>query len=112
MSIKIALLKSGETVISDAMELMAENKPCGYLLKDPHRIHIDYGNPILLTEEKNSSGTDVQVTFSSWIPLTSEKEIAIPTDWVVTIVEPIKTIREMYEEKINEQTSKVSYSEN
>ena len=112
MSIKIALLKSGETVISDAKELVLEDTPCGYLLSNPHKIKLDYNDGIFLTEEKDTDSGDVQVTFSTWIPLTSENEIAIPKDWVVTIVEPLETIRKMYEEKINEQNNKVSNSQN
>ena len=38
MSIKIALLKSGEQVVSDIKELMSEEKPVGYLLKDPETL--------------------------------------------------------------------------
>jgi len=109
MSIKIALLKSGETIISDAKELVLEDTPCGYLFSNPHKIKLD---GIFLTEEKDTNSGDVQVIFSTWIPLTSENEIAIPKDWVVTIVEPLETIRKMYEEKINEQNNKVSNSQN
>ena len=112
MSIKIALLKSGETIISDAKELMLEDTPCGYLFNNPHKIKLNYNEGIFLTEEKDASGGDVQVTFSTWIPLTSENDIAIPKDWVVTIVEPLETIRKMYEEKINEQNNKMSNSQN
>jgi hypothetical protein len=112
MSIKIALLKSGETIISDAKELVLEDTPCGYLFSNPHKIKLEYDDGIFLTENKDSVESDVKVTFSSWIPLTSEDEIAIPKDWVVTIVEPLETIRKMYEEKINEQNNKVSNSQN
>jgi hypothetical protein len=113
MSIKIVLLKSGESIISDAKELVLEDKPCGYLLKNPHKIQLNYDGGILLTENKNSTQSgEVEVTFSTWIPLTSDNEIVIPKDWVVTIVEPLKTITEMYEEKINEQNNKVSNSQN
>ena len=112
MSIKILLLKSGETIISDAKELISENKCCGYLLNNPHKIKIDYDNKIFLSEEKDCSSGDVQVTFSTWIPLTNDTEISIPPSWVVTNVEPLETIRKMYEEKIDEQNNKVLNSQN
>ena len=38
MSIKIALLKSGEQVVTDIKELLSEDKPVGYLFKDPEKI--------------------------------------------------------------------------
>ena len=36
---------------------------------------------------------------SPWIILTKDDNIPIRPDWIVTIVEPIDTIGEMYEEK-------------
>mgnify|MGYP006269284037 CR=1 FL=1 len=108
MSIKILLLKSGENIICDAKELISEEKTCGYLLKDPFRMTLE--SPVFLTEtiEEVQDKSSIRVAFSPWILLTSDKEIPIPTDWVVTIVEPIESVKEMYEEKINEQNSKVS----
>jgi hypothetical protein len=46
-----------------------------------------------------------------WIVLTSDEKIPVPLDWVVTIVEPIETIKKMYEEKVNGQDSQVSFTE-
>ena len=34
MSIKLALLKSGENVIADIKELVSEEKVCGYLFQE------------------------------------------------------------------------------
>jgi hypothetical protein len=110
MSIKIALLKSGETIISDAKELISEEKLCGYLFEKPHKININ--KTIFLTENQSTDvENSIDVTFSPWILLTLEDKIAVPHDWVVTIVEPIKTIIELYEEKVNGKTSEVSSSE-
>ncbi len=109
MSIKILLLKSGETVISEAKELISEEKVCGYLLENPHKI--ETRKTVLLVEENNPTNGDLEISISPWIVLTSDTKIPIPTDWVVTIVEPIKTIKEMYEEKVNGQNSQVSFTE-
>jgi hypothetical protein len=59
-------------------------------------------NSIFLTEEsiEPEDGT-VSVTFSSWILFSSDNEIPVRPDWIVTIVEPVKSIKEMYEEKVN-----------
>jgi hypothetical protein len=46
-----------------------------------------------------------------WIVLTSDKQIPVPPDWIVTIVEPIETVKEMYEEKVNGKDSQVSLIE-
>ena len=100
MSVKIALLKSGESVIADIKELISEDKVCGYLFTNPHKMQIS--NSIFLTENpvEPEDGT-VSVTFSSWILFTSDDEIPVRPDWIVTIVEPVKSIKEMYEEKVN-----------
>ena len=99
MSIKLAVLKSGENVISDAKELIVENKICGYLFNKPHKV--EFAKPILLLEE-NSVPTDgeLQITLSPWIVLSSDTQVPVPTDWIVTIVEPVASVKEMYEEKV------------
>ena len=109
MSIKLALLKSGETVISDAKELISDDKVCGYLFTNPHKV--ETRRTVLLIEENENPHGDLEVSLSPWIVLTSDTQIPVPPDWVVTIVEPIQTIKEMYEEKVNGQDSQVSFTE-
>jgi hypothetical protein len=66
-------------------------------------------NSIFLTEEPiGSEDGTVSVTFSSWILFTSDNEIPVRPDWVVTIVEPVKDIKKMYEEKVNGTECEVS----
>ena len=99
MSIKLAILKSGENVISDAKELIVENKICGYLFNKPHKV--EFAKPILLLEE-DSAPTDgeLQITLSPWIMLSKDTQVPVPTDWIVTIVEPVASVKEMYEQKV------------
>ena len=107
MSVKIALLKSGESVIADMKELVSEDKVCGYLFTNPHKMQVS--NSIFLAEESVEQGNGtVSVTFSSWILFTSDTEIPVRPDWVVTIVEPVKDIKQMYEEKVNGTEREVS----
>lgn len=110
MSIKLALLKSGETVISDIKELISEDKVCGYLFNDPHKI--EYRRPVLLVEEsKNMPSGELQISLSPWIILTSQNQIPIPPDWVVTIVDPIESVKVMYEGKIENEEHQMSFTE-
>ena len=109
MSIKLALLRSGETIISDAKELISDNKVCGYLFTKPHKV--ETRKTVLLVEENEDPGGNLEVSLSPWIILTNDEQIPVPPDWVVTIVEPIQTIKEMYEEKVNGQDSQVSFTE-
>jgi hypothetical protein len=105
MSVKIALLKSGESVIADIKELISEEKVCGYLFTKPHKIEVS--NSFFLTEQPTESDS-VSITFSSWILFASDDEIPVRPDWIVTIVEPIITIKQMYEEKLNGTERKMS----
>ena len=110
MSIKLLLLKSGETIISDAKEVVSINDESGersvhsYLLKDPNKINIQ--QPFLISEEESLDS--IQISLSPWIILTSDDEIQVYPDWVVTIVEPIDSLKKMYEEKLNGKNSEVS----
>ena len=101
MSIKLVMLKSGESLITDAKELIVEDKVCGYLFCKPHRI--EYRKPIILSEEKETTDGEVQVSLSPWILLTSENQIPVPTDWLVTMVDPVQSIKEMYVERVGEE---------
>ena len=102
MSIKLAVLKSGEQVIADAKELVSEEKVRGYLFTKPHKVVST--QPLLLTEEQQGDNS-LEVTLSPWIILSADKEVVVPTDWVVTVVEPLESVIKMYEEKVNGQSS-------
>ena len=99
MSIKLVLLKSGEQVIADAKELVADDKVRGYLLNKPQKVSAT--KPILLTEVSGSDDPNIQITLAPFILLTKDEDIVVPTDWVVTVVEPLETLVEMYQEKVN-----------
>ena len=93
MAIKLAVLQDKEQLICDIKELIDDKKPVGYLLKIPHKLIVD--------EEKLNEDESVKITLTPWILLTNDQEIVIPNNHVVTIVEPIDSIKEMYMEKIN-----------
>ena len=97
MSVKLAILQENEQVIAEIKELVDDGKPVGYLLNDPHRVVVN--QPFLV--EKVDDDTSIQVTLTPWILLTTDKDIIIPGNHVVTIVEPLDSVKEMYLEKIN-----------
>lgn len=107
MSIKLALLKSGETVISDMKELISEEtgekRVIGYLFSNPKKVV--YTTPILLTEQENQLEKSVEISFSPWILLSKDSEILVPTDWVVTLVDPIDSVSKTYEGEVNGSTN-------
>jgi hypothetical protein len=102
MAIKLLLLKSGENIIADVKELVSEEKVHGYLLINPQKLIV--GQQFLLQEtETENTQSDVKISMSPWMFLSSESEIVIRTDWIVTIVEAIESITKMYKEKcVNE----------
>jgi hypothetical protein len=102
MTVKLALLKSGENVIADIMELVDENE---------NVVSLVFSNPYvvrLLTPEllmENSLGVqgeiEHKVSYSPWIVLSQDKKIAVDPKWVVTIVDPHEWIKSSYEERMN-----------
>ena len=96
MAIKLAVLQDHEQVIAEIKELVDEGKPIGYLFTNAHRV---------LTEKQflaeSNDDRKVQITLSPWILLSADKEVLVPRHQVVTIVEPIDSLKEMYSEKIN-----------
>ena len=96
MSVKLAILQSKEQVIAEIKELVDDGNPVGYIFTNPHCVYAD--KQYLVEENEDRS---VQITLSPWILLTSDKEILVPKHQVITIVEPIDSVKEMYSEKVN-----------
>ena len=97
MAVKLAILSSKEQVISEIKELVDDGKPVGYMLRYPHRVIID--QPFLV--ENLDDDKSVQITLTPWVLLTEDKDIVIPGNHVITLVEPIDSIKEMYSAKVN-----------
>ena len=104
MTIKLMLLKSGEDVISDVTEMCVGteekrqvigynlNKPCVVKMRDPN----------LIKEEGPKKQSGFAVSLFPWMPLTKQEVIPVPADWLITMVEPIDKLKEMYVEDIVE----------
>ena len=107
MSIKLSLLKSGEQIISEMKELVAEGQDTAnaYMLENPHIVEIK--DRQFVTEEDKKRGGDfgIDVALIPWIVLSKDKKMIIPIDTVLTIVNPIDSIVKMYQEKINGQSN-------
>ncbi len=100
MRVKLLLLKSGEDLIADISEMVSgedENRHViGYFLTKPCIVKMR--EPTLLTEEstEEQKKSAFQVSLYPWMPLTVDYVIPVPSDWVVTIVEPIARLTQMY----------------
>ena len=94
MTIKILLLKSGEDVVADVKEMVSpDKKVIGYFLSKPCIIK-------LLPKKSEGDKRETSISMYPWMPLAEEKEIPLPTDWVVTMVTPIKKVETMYKEDV------------
>ena len=101
MSIKITVLKSGEQIISDMKELMAENeeKVQAYMLVNPHTYEISE-KQFMTEEEKEVGDYGIDVSLLPWLILSKDKKMIIPTDSVLTVVEPLESVTQLYLDKI------------
>ena len=105
MSIKVALLKTNEQVISDVKELVSDDKPVAYLFEKPHVLDI---NKFSLSEDKGK--TSIEVTLSPWILVSEDDKIPVSIDHVIALVEPIKSVKKMYLEKTNGSSNQTDSS--
>ena len=94
MTIKILVLKSGEDVIAEVQEMVSsDNQVIGYFLSKPCVVK-------LLPKTTDGNKRETSISMYPWMPLAKEKQIPLPTDWVVTMVTPIEKVETMYKEDV------------
>ena len=105
MTVKLAILKSGEDIVADIKEMIVgegdDARVVGYHLTRPCGVTLN-SKQLKIDDEKDT----YQLKLFPWCPLTKQEKIPIPSDWVVTIVEPIDKIAEMYKKEVLNGTSK------
>ena len=98
------LLKSGEDIISDVTEMRVgtddDSQVIGYQFDKPCVVKMRAPNLIKQEGPKKQSG--FEVSLFPWMPLTKQEKIPVPADWMITMVEPIDKLKEMYIEDIVE----------
>ena len=102
MSVQLALLKSGEDVIADIKEYRdSDDNLVSYLFKDPFTIKIKTSQ--LLVEDESTPKHEV--IYYKWISLSKDTDIVVNPDWVVCITDPLDSIKQSYEERLNARRS-------
>ena len=106
MTVKLAILKSGEDIVADIKEMVVgegdDARVVGYVLTKPCGVSLN-SKSIKIDDEKDT----YQLKLFPWCPLTKNEKIPITADWVVTIVDPIDKITQMYtKEVLTDGTSK------
>lgn len=98
MTVKLAVLKSGEDVVADIKELIdEEGNVVSLIFNNPVAVKLFTTNTVVDSEKSN----EFSVSFSNWIPLSEEESIPVNQDWIVTIVEPVEAVKKSYEERMN-----------
>lgn len=112
MTIKLAVLKSGEDVIADIQEMIfrdketEQEKVVGYIFNKPCAVQMR-----TLDEKGDKS---FQISLFPWIPLTKTTKVPVPPDWVITIVDPIESLEKMYKKDVmkNDETDSATEQSN
>ena len=103
MSIKLTLLKSGEEVIADIKEIRQEETGVlvSYLFKDPYCVKIKT-TQVLVEDESRPKH---ELAYYKWMSLSKDDDIIVNKDWVVSITEPLDSVKKNYEERMNGRRS-------
>ena len=107
MTVKLAILKSGEDIIADIKEMVVgegdDRKVVGYFLT--RACGVSLTDETLTTEDVDKES--FRLKLFPWCPLSKNTKIPITADWVVTIVDPVDKVKQMYEtEVLKDGTSK------
>ena len=100
MAVKMILLKTGETLITDAQEVVQDEKVKGYLFKQPQIVRTQE-KTMLMEEDNKNSNYELDVILTPWMILSKNQEYVVTTDIVATICDPLDSVMEMYDSKVN-----------
>tara|TARA_B100000085_G_scaffold18659_1_gene15995 strand:+ start:501 stop:911 length:411 start_codon:yes stop_codon:yes gene_type:complete len=100
MTIKLMLMKSGEDIIADVSEMTVgeedDKRVVGYFLNKPCIVKMR--QPQLLTEQSEGprKKAGYEVSLLPWMPLAVEETIPVVADWIITMVDPVIKLKQMY----------------
>ena len=108
MTVKLVLLKSGEDIVADVSEMVVgdendkDNPPrvIGYYLNRPCVVRMQDARNLPELAKGNEQKQGYSVSLFPWMPLSKEDKIPIPADWMITMVEPVTKLAQMYDEDI------------
>ena len=92
MNVKLIVLKSGEDIIADVQEMVVKDMVVGYYFRFPCRVNL-YGSQ---SEKEGNTPTPFKMQLTPWMPLSKDEIIPVPTDWVISIVNPLDKLKDMY----------------
>ena len=101
MTVKVTLLKSGEDVIADIEEMVVGEKVVGYYFNYPCSVKLLGNEPV-----KDRAKSPFKLRITPWAPLAKDQRIPVVADWVVSIMEPIDDLLDMYTTSIQDYERK------
>ena len=108
MNVKLIVLKSGEDIVADVQEMVVKDMVVGYYFKFPCRVNL-YGSQ---SDQEGNTPTPFKMQLTPWMPLSKDEVIPVPTDWVVSIVNPLDKLKDMYLKGVeNYETRKLEASD-
>ena len=113
MSVRLALLRSGEYVISDISEMIKDDKMIGFILSKPCVVEVKDVIPISrsILDRSKAANKKLSINLFPWIPFSSDEDVLVPMDWVVTFVTPFEDLMQIYQNdvlKYGQETDKDS----
>jgi len=98
MTVKLAILRTGEEIISDIKEGIVDDKVVTYIFNNPCKVNFQGSYKILNDDEEPVDR--MSISLSSWPTLSADKVVPVITDFVVTIVEPNSELKQMYVQQV------------
>ena len=109
MAIKLLLLKSGEDSIADVQEMVVgeeeSKRVVGYYLNRPCVVK-------LFKNQEEDVKKGMQISMYPWMPLSKDQRIPVIADWVVTMVDPVDNLINLYNEDIVNYGNQSSSTDN
>ena len=110
MAVKLAILKSGEDVVADIQEMVLKDsdgrdKVVGYFFNLPVRAELAGNGP---AENSEGGRLPFKIRLTPWMPLSKDERIPVVADWIISMVDPIDDLKEMYEKGIKRHEDRKS----
>jgi hypothetical protein len=103
MTIKVVMLKSGEDVICELEEMVVNERIVGYFFNYPCSVKLLGNEPT-----KDRSRSPFKLRLTPWAPLSKDQKIPVVMDWVISIMEPIDDLLDMYTTSIQDYEQRQS----
>ena len=99
MAIKLAVIKTGEQIVTKVEEMLLEDKVVGYFFIKPCLVKTSEPKP-----NKKTGGASFDINLSPWIALGKGIRFTVPLDWIVTFVDPVDELYTMYSKDVLRET--------